>query len=313
MSNEKPKSAKYKFAFTGTNSSGKTTLAMEVTSRLKSETHVLAELVSSQDRKISWRDEHFPVDPRAHYGMITNLIHAEVQAELKGDCTTVVTDRSVLDLYSIAKTDFPDNQLIKALESTVLAWLTTYTRIYYLPPLDYQEDGKRPSNEFRLRTHSTLLELIDKYSLDNLVKKERHEIMSDIRKQLNVNYSNPPLAETIKWQEIANVVNFAFIVKDRDWPSTSDYDVFILLDNIEDTVDVSKFHSLIIKCFGPEFPVHIMLGPKSMIDSIKFKYKEYKANGLKVELHHHITSEKLIRENNEANKYLYRGLRNDAD
>ena len=76
--NPNPQSSKVKIAYTGTNCSGKTTAALDTTVRLKL-AGVLAEVVSSQDRKISWKDDHFPVDYRAHYGMMTNLIHAEVQ------------------------------------------------------------------------------------------------------------------------------------------------------------------------------------------------------------------------------------------
>ena len=93
--NPNPQSSKVKIAYTGTNCSGKTTAALDTTVRLKL-AGVLAEVVSSQDRKISWKDDHFPVDYRAHYGMMTNLIHAEVQAELKGDAQVVVDRKSTL-------------------------------------------------------------------------------------------------------------------------------------------------------------------------------------------------------------------------
>jgi AAA domain len=226
----KPRSASTKIAFTGTNSSGKTTMAMEVCSRLKSQHHQLAELVSSQDRKITWKDEHFPVDPRAHYGMITNLIHAEVQAELKGDAEIVITDRSVLDLYAIAVTDHPDSELIKALAPTVYAWLGTYKAVFYLPPLDYQEDGKRPPDAFRMRTHQTLLNLMENGQaqglFQNIVRSDTKRAWNMVKDLLVLPSSWGILAEDEKWQEIADTFNVTLFVKQRKFES-SDVDVWI--------------------------------------------------------------------------------------
>ena len=113
--NPNPKLAKFKYAFTGTNCSGKTTMALAIAARLKRHAQ-LAEIVCSQDRKISWKDDYFPFTPIAHYGMITNLIHAEVAASLKGDADVIITDRSVLDLYAIACTDHGKHSMIASLE-----------------------------------------------------------------------------------------------------------------------------------------------------------------------------------------------------
>jgi hypothetical protein len=230
----KPKSSKFKIAFTGTNCSGKTTMALDVTSRLKAQNHYLAEVVSSQDRKITWKDEHFPVDPRAHYGMITNLIHAEVQAELKGDANVVITDRSVLDLYAIACYDHPESKLIKDMEPMILSWVSTYTSIYYLEPLPYQEDGKRPDDSFRLATHAKLLELFDTYKLPNLIKgMDRPEIFKNIKDILNIK-GNDDLGEDIKWKAIAENCKVVLAVKDKYSAITSDTDCWVFC-NISDT------------------------------------------------------------------------------
>lgn len=226
-----PRSAKLKVAFTGTNSSGKTTMALDVTARLKGEHHVLAEVVSSQDRKITWKDDHFPVNPVAHYGMICNLIHAEVQATLKGDATIVVTDRSALDLYAIALYDHPDSDLIKNLGVMVKSWLTTYTRIYYLPPLAYQEDGKRPSDTFRMATHAKLMELIEKWDLPNLYMLQRPQAYQDIKELCGVLVNKPDLALHRKLQLVANASNTKVVLKTPKSPVSSDIDVWLLSDD----------------------------------------------------------------------------------
>lgn len=224
-----PRSANSKIAFTGTNSSGKTTMAMEVCSRLKRDHHVLAELVSSQDRKITWKDDHFPVDPRAHFGMITNMIHAEVQAELKGDAHVVITDRSVLDLYAIALTDHPDSQMIKDLGVAVNAWAKTYTKIIYLSPLPYQEDGKRPPDEFRMKTHATLLKLIASGDYPNVEDTlERSGVFRHVLETLHIASKPDVFHETAKWQLLADMFDVSLIVKARN-SSTSDQDVWFML------------------------------------------------------------------------------------
>lgn len=261
MMDPNPKSAKFKLGFTGTNCSGKTTTALEVTARLKAEHHYLAEVVSSQDRKITWKDDHFPVDPRAHFGMITNMIHAEVQAELKGDAKVVITDRSALDLYAIALTDHPDSPMIQALGHAVDAWSKTYTRIFYLPPLPYQEDGKRPADDFRMRTHATLMTLIESGRYPNVVMiQDRTEIMSKVRDALGLQSPNPRIiGEDEKWQCIANEFGVPLVVKQPKWAS-SDYDVWILFETVPpDTAPISEMIDAVIG----DVPVHLMTCPLS--------------------------------------------------
>ncbi len=226
--NPNPKMAAFKYAFTGTNCSGKTTMALAVTARLKRQA-ILAEIVCSQDRKISWKDDYFPFTPIAHYGMITNLIHAEVAASLKGDADVIITDRSVLDLYAIMATDHPDHSMTLALEPTILEWLETYTRIYYLAPLAYQEDGKRPADDFRMRTHAMLRRFMDKYSLPNVEEVDRTEVYKQIAQDMGFHVPNPIFAQEAKWQAIVNAMGVEVVVKEQTCETTSDIDVWILL------------------------------------------------------------------------------------
>jgi nicotinamide riboside kinase len=251
-----PRSSQYKVAFTGTNSSGKTTIALTTAGRLK-ESHVLAEVVSSQDRKITWKDEHFPVDPRAHFGMISNLVKAEVEAELKGDALIVVTDRSVLDLYAIALTDHPDHPWVtQGLWEYVKAWVQSYARIYYLPPLAYQEDGKRPPDEFRMRTHATLRRLIEAHKFENVVEMPREAIFKDITTMIGVHVPNPIYAETEKWQAVAQQLRCSVRVKDQA-NASSDVDVWVYADS---NPLVLRYHAeeIIRAYFGDQIQFDVM-------------------------------------------------------
>lgn len=256
-----PKSSKFKFAFTGTNSSGKTSMALDTTARLKFQ-HVLAEVVSSQDRKITWKDDHFPVDPRAHYGMICNLINAEVQAELKGDAHVVITDRSVLDLYAIFVTDHPGHYMTKGLEQMVRAWMTSYTRVYYLPPLKYQEDGKRPSDEFRMKTHATLRMLMEKHAFTNVVEIPREYCFKDICKKMGVYTEKPIFAEREKWTAFAKMLGCTVLVKAPKSEISSDIDVWVCTDM--PFVNVQQCQLLAESYFGNQVKIDFMVVPKHL-------------------------------------------------
>ena len=267
-----PKTALFKVAFTGTNCSGKTTMALEVAARLKNE-HILAEVVSSQDRKVTWKDEHFPSGFRAHYGMMSTLVTAEVQAELKGDATIVVTDRSLLDLYSIALTDHPKDTAVLAMEPYVRAWLTTYARVYFLEPLPYQDDGKRPPDDFRMRTFATLERLVDTWKLPNLVNMPRHEVMDDVRHLIGAKKPNRSvLAEAEKWQAIANATQATLFVKAGSWPSTSDIDVWVVCDDASPEKHTAVVRSAALGYFGDHYPCQVMAIPRAGINALLGKF-----------------------------------------
>jgi hypothetical protein len=268
----KPKSSQFKFALTGTNCSGKTTLALGITESLK-RASVLAEVVSSSDRRISWSDAHFPVDVRAHWGMITKLIGAEVAAELRGDADVVITDRSVLDLYAIATYDHPNNASMQALEPAILDWVSKYTAIYYLEPLPYQEDNKRPNDDFRMATHANLLTLFDKYNLPNVFKIPRKEVLHDIRAKMGLPTIDV-LGEDQKWQAISNFSGAHLMVKERKTPK-SDYDVWILDPTIARHDVVAKITDM-FRAYWPEShwdSLDLMVAPKTVTDASPFNFK----------------------------------------
>lgn len=266
-----PKSAKFKFAFTGTNSSGKTTMALGVTARLKEEYHVLAEVVSSQDRKITWKDDHFPVNIKAHFGMICNLIHAEVQAELKGDAEVVITDRSVLDLFAIAKTDHPNHPALPGLWAMVEQWALTYTKIYYLPPLAYQEDGKRPPDDFRMRTHARLVDILKTENFSNVVMDlPRSDAFKDILKVIGKEVIKPIWAYDEKWLHVANSVQVTIAVKHPRNSVTSDVDVWLLPDSsFLDQKIVDYAGDCVRAHFGDQIKdVHILQAPLGALNAL---------------------------------------------
>lgn len=276
--NPNPKMNGFKYAFTGTNCSGKTTMALAITARLK-RAAILAEIVSSQDRKVTWKDDYFPFTPIAHYGMITNLIHAEVQAALKGDADVIVTDRSVLDLYAIMCTDHPGHPMTVALEPTILGWMTTYTKVYYLAPLPYQEDGKRPADDFRMATHAMLRRLMAKYALPNVVEIERTEVYKEIAKDMGFHIQAPIFAQATKWQTLADHFRVTVVVKNQNDETTSDVDVWVLLgvgDALSDTWAASDFSTMCNVYFGYDHKFSIMATAPDSLADFKSSSMEYK-------------------------------------
>jgi hypothetical protein len=243
----------HKIAFTATNCSGKTQTTFDVASRLKKRGY-LVEVINSLDRKSLWPDAQFPLTIQAHFGTISRLIAAEVEVGLRGDCDLVLSDRSVLDLFSIAMVDHPNDPLMPALKSLVLGWLTTYSKIYYLQPFKYQHDGKRPANDFRMKTHDSLLNIIKTESLSNVVVIPRENIYKDIQQVLGIEVQVPAFAQVEKWQHLATEHKTNVIVKESVF-ANSDIDVWLEFGGIRyDLVDRFKKHAEFL--FGQS--VHVM-------------------------------------------------------
>lgn len=258
-----PKRATRKFAFTGTNSSGKTTMALEVTARLKYPYGVLAECVASQDRKTSWDSRHFPATIEAHFGMIARHVYAETEAALRGDCDVVVCDRSVIDLLSIARVDHPNDTRLEGLTAYVKAWASTYDAVYYLPPCEYVADGKRPPDEFRLKTHASLLEILPQFS--NVQTLSRDDTFKSIRQYLGLNTIKSVFAEYAKFEAVSRMCEVSLIVKNVASPVTSDVDVWAMIPphfTVERAnLTVENVSASLRLYFGDHVDFHVMACP----------------------------------------------------
>lgn len=171
-----PKISKRKIAFIGAPCSGKTTTTMRITAELK-ELGVNAVAVVSEDEKLHWNWRYFPETPIAHHGAIAKQIYAETAASLR-DVDIVVSDRSILDLASIAITDHPKFEIV--FRNLIDTWIDTYDNLFYLSPLPYVEDGKRPPNEFRMKTHETLVSLMKDYSSKVIQVEDRTTLINRI-------------------------------------------------------------------------------------------------------------------------------------
>jgi hypothetical protein len=151
-----------KFAFIGTSCSGKTTATYNTCGYLKLH-GIRTDGILQQDRRLPFPASLLPTHAEAQYWFITNLMTVESYMSLQKGTDCIVSDRSVLDFFAYAKTQWPSE--VKDLESFVFAWMASYTRCFYLRPRVYDNDGVRPDDEFRLSVDKTLNDLITAVNL----------------------------------------------------------------------------------------------------------------------------------------------------
>ena len=221
--------------FAGVSCSGKTTLALELTGRLKSEYSVLAECVTSQDRKGCFDYSNFALHIEAHYALISRLICVQSEAMLRGDCSIVICDRTPLDLFANALVDHPTSPLLPGLKEFCLTWAKRYDALFYLPRLPWQDDGKRCSLDIADKQDAALIQLLDELKLPNLYHVERQSITRYIRKMLDIEPVKELCFIKERYTQIASETGVHFYIKPSYNYDLSDVDVFIVM-----TQDVNK-------------------------------------------------------------------------
>lgn len=189
-----------KFGIIGTSCAGKTTLAHQLIGRLKSY-GVLADGLFSQDRKFSFPLAQLETEAAQNW-MITNLIAKEADLILHPDVDVYITDRTPVDLFAYYAYQY-DTPLSRACWNYVKAWATTYTALYYLEPLPYQDDNKRPTDEFRMGVDEKLLKLLEE--IPNVVCIPRNEVLVDIMVQCNL--KKPSAKSTMNSTDLQAIAN----------------------------------------------------------------------------------------------------------
>jgi hypothetical protein len=232
-----------KIGLIGTSCSGKTTTAYALTSRIKSY-GVLADCLTSQDRRFSF-DRKYLESEEAQNWMITNLISKEIDMSLHGDIDILVTDRTPFDLMAYYLTQY-STSLAHGCYSYVQEWMKTYTLLYYLPPLPYHNDNKRPSDEFRLKVDKQILAMIPIHELD-IKQLELHELLNDVLIQLNIKKPNVKYLLTERdVQALATSLGFPIEMK-----ISSNDDVFSDTDLFVRTIhQKTKLEAAIKQVFG---------------------------------------------------------------
>ncbi len=243
-----------KFGLIGTSCAGKTTLAHSLVGRLKSY-GVLADGLFSQDRKFSF-DKKFLESEAAQNWMVTNLIAKEVDLTLHTDVDVYITDRTPVDLFAYYAHQY-DTPLSRACWDYVLQWAKTYEVLYYLEPLPFHDDTKRPPDDFRLAVDAKLRELLPQ--VPNVVYLERHSVLVDMMTRLKV--SKPGVKTTLTdadLQAIAKGTGYTILRKDAPLKDNlSDYDLWVLHPFPYRDVDVGKVKQFIRGLVGAFVPFDV--------------------------------------------------------
>lgn len=252
---------KFKFALIGTSCAGKTTAAYALVSRLKSYS-VLADGVFSQDRKFSFDKAHLATEEIAQQWMVNNLIAKETDTILHEDIDVLITDRSALDLMSYYALQFPESRTMKAMLGYVTEYLQTYSALYYLPPLPFQDDGKRPGDAFRKSVDTQLVRMIA--ALPEHVKSkvkflERNKVLEDV--MMTVGVKKPNSKYQLDPDDMQFLANRTGLVLHRTARSfrkepdvLSDNDIFVEATDVEKATLVTTARSN----FGPWVTVDIV-------------------------------------------------------
>lgn len=219
---------KFKFGLCGTSSSGKTTLAYGLVARLKSY-GLLADGVFNQDRKFSFDRALLETEEIAQHWMINNLIAKEVELSLHGDTDILVSDRTVLDLFNYYAYQY-DTTLCNQLEKYIVEWAYTYDAIFYLPPLPYHADGKRPPETFRDAVDARLLSYLKSKTFKNVFFLERKDILSHILNKIEVKKPSGKREFTeIDALRFSDAINRIIICKfPKEMDTLSDYDIWVV-------------------------------------------------------------------------------------
>ena len=211
-------------------------MAYALTSRLKSY-GVLAAGVFDQDRKFSFPIERISSE-EAQVWMITNILAKECDTGLHNDVDVLVMDRSPLCLLAYYAVQYRDSDLFVAFKEVVIKWLRRKPdiSIYYLDPLPYQDDGKRPDDDFRMLVDKELAALIGDVERAGVTVKrlERHKVLEDVLLSLNI--KKPGVKDRLTRADVqafANVFNHPILLKPRrnDADIFTDDDMWLLLDN----------------------------------------------------------------------------------
>lgn len=217
-----------KYAVAGTSCAGKTTLVYALISRLK-QYGVLADGVLNADRRINFDPALLEKEEKTQLWMVNNIMQKEIEVEMQPDVDVIISDRSVLDLMAYYTYQFPMSSLCSAQQRVVNEWIKTYDTIFVLDPLQYQEDGKRPSDEFRLAVDNQLRRSIELNKYPNVEVIDRTQVLNRILKDLGISKPNSKITITPEEvQVVSNALGLKIAVSSFETKdAASDYDMFV--------------------------------------------------------------------------------------
>jgi nicotinamide riboside kinase len=157
-----------KVGLIGTSCSGKTTMAYGLVTELR-KLGYHAEGVLGSDRKYTFNSSELDINNYAQAYVILQQAFLETQCHTRDDVNVVITDRTPFDFFSYYEycfygSDIKNETVYNAMKNFAYEWIKTYDLIFYLSPLPYVSDNKRPNDAFR-----QAVDLILQKNIDTLV------------------------------------------------------------------------------------------------------------------------------------------------
>lgn len=155
-------------AICGVESTGKSTMAMMLAGRLRTE-GVLAEVSQAPGRNLPFAPQLFDKGELAWVYSVTNKIAGEAALATKANIEFIVCDRSPMDFVAYYDARFGTMAPFAAqLHALAAEWVAQYDQIYYLPASGtiYREDGfraKASENDWRDKTDARLRRLLEPF------------------------------------------------------------------------------------------------------------------------------------------------------
>lgn len=164
-----------KIALIGTSCSGKTTTAYNVVGRLRKDGYH-AEGCLSSDRNYTFPQSKLDFMHEAQSYVIMQQAFLELKMAVRDDVDICISDRSTIDFFAYYEYCINDkySPYYIAMKELAFNWLNTYDIVFYLSPLPWVNDGKRPNDEFRLGVDSTLKLILDLNNFRNVIKIENN-------------------------------------------------------------------------------------------------------------------------------------------
>lgn len=237
-----------KFALIGTSSAGKTTLVYELCGKLKKQ-GIRVDSLLQQDRRLCFDKKLLDTHKEAQYWFIFNMIAQEQYMALKFENDLILSDRSAIDFYAYYETIWGRDEM---LFSFIKEYSKTYKALYYLNPVKYDNDGQRPTEDFRDKVDNVLNNIISE--MYNVFTISRDDILKDILGKINRILSNGEISliPSILDSEVLLGGSYAFNRQTK----FSDVDIYISGNAIRKRPDLSDKLKIV---FGLKFDVNEVL------------------------------------------------------
>lgn len=152
-----------KIALVGTHGSGKTTMALDLVSRLKRK-NIVADIMP----EVARGSPYLLCDGPSSEAQL-HLFGAQIECELRyiRGRGLLILDRSLLDIVMYTELFFPNSVYNKMMQTFVKGYMATYDIIFRTTIVynsEKTEDNLRPrSNELQMQAHAKLGSMLDEY------------------------------------------------------------------------------------------------------------------------------------------------------